>query len=55
MKFTSTRQPYNDGSSIDEVKEELNRMRHSGKHAFNHAITNIKDRLQNSLGLITKV
>ncbi len=56
MKFTSTRQPYNDVSSIDEVKEELTRMRYSGKHAFNHAITNVKDsRIQNSLIAITKV
>ncbi len=55
MKFTSTRQPYNDGSSIDVVKEELTRIRYSGKHAFNHAITYVKDRLQNSLDLITKV
>ncbi len=27
MKLTSTRQPYNDVSSIDEVNEELTRMR----------------------------
>ncbi len=55
MKFASTRQPYNDDSSIDEVKEELTRMRYSGKHAFNHAITDVKDRIPNSLIAITKV
>ncbi len=42
-------------SSIDEVKEELTRMRCSGKHAVNHAITNVKDRIPNSLIAITKV
>ncbi len=56
MKFTSTRQPYNDVSIIDEVKEELPQMRYSVKHAFNHAITNVNDsRIPNSLIAITKV
>ncbi len=55
MKFTSTRQPYIDDSSIQEVKAELTRMRHLAMHAFNYAITNVKDRLQNSLVAITKV
>ncbi len=55
MKFTSTRQPYNDVIAIHEVQAELTRMRYSGKHAFNHAITNVKDRIPNSLIAITKV
>ncbi len=56
MNAASTRQqPYDKVSHIDEVKAELTRFRYLGKRAFNGTITNIKDRLQNSLDLITKV
>ncbi len=56
MNAASTRQPpYDKVSHIDEVKAELTRFRYLGKHAFNGTITSIKDRLQNSLDLITKV
>ncbi len=55
MNAASTRQPYDKVSHIDEVKAELTRFRYLGKRAFIGTITNIKDRLQNSLDLITKV
>ncbi len=55
MNAASTRQPYDKVSHIDEVKAELTRFRYLGEHTFNGTITNIKDRLQNSLDLITKV
>ncbi len=56
MNAASTRQPpYDKVSHIDEVISELTRFRYLGKHANNGTITNIKDRLQDSLDLITKV
>ncbi len=55
MNAASTRLPYDKVSHIDEVNAELTRFRYLGKRAFNGTITNIKDRLQNFLDLITKV
>ncbi len=55
MNAASTRQPYDKVSHIDEVISELTRFRYLGKHANNGTITNIKDRLQNFLDLITRV
>ncbi len=54
MNAASTRQPNDKVSHIDEVISELTRFRYLGKHANNGTITNIKERLQDSLDLIIK-